>query len=750
MGKKTKVSGQAGAVGKNAHVHNNTFNQTVNAKKTKVKKQIKRKRNVAIDGDAKDSIIIIGKKNIVADKVTTIKKSKKTYTALHQLPPSSADFVGREKEMSELLYAVEKGGVTISSLHGMGGIGKTALALKLAEQLKPKYPDAQFYLDLKGASSEPLSSSNAMAHVIRSFHPKARLPEDENSLRGLYNSLLNGKKVFLLMDNAASAAQVKPLIPPDGSIMLVTSRNAFYLSKFFVKKLDTLELKDAKELLLKIAPRIGEYSEKIAELCDYLPLALEVAASALHEYINLTPDEYIELLSDATKRLNLVDASLSLSYELLSDKLKIFWRSLSVFPSTFDDRAVAALCGMEVKDAKFKLAKLISYSVIEWNETTRRYRLHDLVRLFADSHLGEQERLAVQKTHATYYKNLLAIVEELYLKGGASMISGLARFDLEWENIEAGQSWVYSLWEENKTAIELSRDYYFAGLHVLSLRLHPREQIRCLEVVLKATQLLEDKPGEGAALGNLGNAYTDLGEYRKAIQFHEQHLAIARETSDRQGEGTSLGNLGIAYKNLSEVRKAIEFYKQHLEIACEIGDRRGESRALGNLGNAYTDLGEYRKAIQFHEQHLAIAHEVGNRLGEGMALGNLGNAYSDLGDVRKAIEFFEQRLEIAREIGNRIGEGVVLGNLGVAYSVLGEAIKAIEFHKQCLAIAREIGDRRGEGMALWNSALEFYQLGDLVQAVTFAEITLAIFEQIEHPYTSMVCSYLEKWKSKAS
>src|SRR5439155_27369016 len=119
---------------------------------------------------------------------------------------------------------IEQGGATISGLQGLGGVGKTTLALKLAEQLTPHYPDAQFYLDLKGVSPQPLSAAEAMAHVIRAYHPTAKLPEAEAEVRGLYQSVLHGQCALLLMDNAASREQVEPLIPPAHCALLVTSR----------------------------------------------------------------------------------------------------------------------------------------------------------------------------------------------------------------------------------------------------------------------------------------------------------------------------------------------------------------------------------------------------------------------------------------------------------------------------------------------------------------------------------------------
>jgi tetratricopeptide (TPR) repeat protein len=576
-----------------------------------------------------------------------------TLSALHQLRPPPRDFVGREKEMQELLQALETGGIAISGLQGLGGVGKTALALKLAQHLKPKYPDAQFYLDLKGVSEHPLAPAEAMAHVIRGYHPTMQLPQDESSLQGLYYSLLEGKKVLLLMDNAAGREQVIPLIPPAGCIMLVTSRSHFTLSGFFVQRLGTIAAKDAEDLLLKITPRIGNCAGKIAELCGYLPLALEVAASTFHISASLTPEQYVKRFSDATRRMKILDevnASLSLSYKLLSDEMKKCWRMLSVFPTTFDAAAVAALWEMDVEEATDNIDRLISYSLVEWSEATRRYRLHDLARLVAGACMDESESLAAGKTQAIYFYNLLAQADDFYDQGAAQVLTGLSLFDKERENIEAGQRWAASLTGEDDTATELSMNYYNDGWSVLNLRLHPREKLPWAEVSLKAARLLKHKGSEGVALNNLGLAYAGLGEYRKAIEFYEQRIVIAREISNRGGEGRALGCLGIAYKNLGEYRKAIEFYQQHLDISREIGDRYGEGQALGNLGTAYHALGETRKAIEFYEQDLNIAREIGDRIGEGIVLWNSALAYRKLGDRALAISLAEKALEIFEQI----------------------------------------------------------------------------------------------------
>ena len=217
----------------------------------------------------------------------------------------------------------------------------------LAERLKPRYPDAQFYLDLKGADKQPLSVTAALTHVIRAYHPTAKLPDSEAELRGLYMSVLEGQRALLLMDNAADKAQVEPLIPPSSCFLLVTSRQHFPLPGLFAKDLNTLPPNDARDLLLKIAPRIDDQADTLAKLCGYLPLALRLAGSALAERRTLTPADYVKRLEDAQTRLELVEASLSLSYELLSEELQRAWCALAVFPDTFDLAAAAAVWDVE-------------------------------------------------------------------------------------------------------------------------------------------------------------------------------------------------------------------------------------------------------------------------------------------------------------------------------------------------------------------------------------------------------------------
>lgn len=581
----------------------------------------------------------------------TISASAPIINALHGLPAPPADFIGRAAELTELLEAVKTGGVTISGLQGMGGIGKTALALKLADKLKVDYPDAQFYVDLKGVT-QPLGPKEAMAHVIRAWNPLQQLPEKEEDVAALFRSVLDGKRALLLMDNARDADQLRPLIPPTSCLLLVTSRQRFALPGLVEKDLSKLSATDGCALLAKITPRLGrekkDVLENLADLCGYLPLALEKVASALKIKKNISASDYAYRLADARNRLQLTetDAALHQSYDLLSQKLQKKFCLLSVFPDTFDLSGAGGIWQVNSDEAVDLLAELFAYSLVEYHDITQRYLLHDLVRLFADQRLSSEERMTARKSHAVHYLEVLHSADKLFMKGGESLINGLALFDLEWGNIQAGQAWVVKHAADDDHTTELCWRYADAGAYCLPLRQHPYERIQWLDPALRAARKLGRIDWESAALGNLGVAYKGLGEYRRSVECEEQALQIARKIGDGQMEANALGNLGNACFYLGELERATECYEQGLQIAHKNNDRKGEAYSLGNLGNMYMHLGEHRRAIEHYERVQQIARAMGDRPSEAKALFNIGLALHNLGSRDDAIAFAKSALKI--------------------------------------------------------------------------------------------------------
>ena len=516
---------------------------------------------------------------------------------VHHLPPSPRDFTGRDEELQDLLAGFGRG-ATITGLRGMGGVGKTALAYVLAERLVDRYPDGQILVELRGTSPEPMTAGEAMARVIRAYHPEFKPPVSEAELAGVYHSLLHDLCVLLLLDNAASREQVEPLLPPSGCAAIVTSRKRFALPGLKAKDLDVLPLEDAKKLLLDIADRIGSQAGELARLCGCLPIALRNAAYVLADRKDLGVAEYLKRLQEARNRVELVEASFGLSYDLLSPELQRLWSMLSVFPASFDREGAAAVWALDPDSAAVSLSDLVKWSLVEYDPAIGRYRLHDLARDFADSRLQTGEKAAAEERRAEHYMRVLSASNKQYKQGGENLLAGLVLFDREWANIQAGWAWAERNMQDKPAAASLCSSYPHAGAYVLNLRLHPQEQIRWLETAVDASKRIQDRGAEGTHFGNMGLAYAERGETGKAIVYYQQALNITREIGNRQEEGAILGNLGRAYANLGEPHKAIEHYDQALTIFIEIGDRRDEGTTLGNLGIAYAALGKTHNAIE--------------------------------------------------------------------------------------------------------------------------------------------------------
>jgi len=214
--------------------------------------------------------------------------------ALHQLPAPPIDFTGRTRKIKELDNALAEGkGNMLTGLRGLGGVGKTALALMWAERIKDLYPDAQLFITLGGSTAQPMRPEDVLARAIRAFEPEAKLPEGLEELGSKYRTLLSGKKVLVFLDDARDDAQVRPLIPPPGSLVLVTSRRRFTLPGMHTCELEALPMKEAVTLLRAIAGkrRLVGRGKLLAKLCGYLPLALRAAASLLQQRPSLSAEK---------------------------------------------------------------------------------------------------------------------------------------------------------------------------------------------------------------------------------------------------------------------------------------------------------------------------------------------------------------------------------------------------------------------------------------------------------------------------
>ncbi len=655
--------------------------------------------------------------------------SRNPAPTLHRLPPRPSGFVGREADLLQLRTLNPESGAMLTGLRGMGGIGKTALALVLAHEWAPRFPDAQLFLDGRGTHAHPPSAGDLLAQVIQTFHPTAKLPDDESQLKSIYHDLLGKQRVLILLDNARDAAQVTPLIPPTGCALIVTSRHSFMLGKTAPYNVGKLPDAEAALLLREFYPVLGDVdAAALVKLCAGLPLALRLAGAhlaldAVERGGKANVAAYLRDLSSG--RLATLDAdapdagevtiseTLRLSEAQLSEDERTAWRQLGVFTASFDTRAAAAIVAFfsekgrpfsekKATEIETMLNHFVRRSLLN-REGEERFQLHDLAGEYALSQLDEEALAELHLAHAQHYTDVGDEAEAQYITGDS--VGGLDLFDREREQMEAAYVWLAD--REDEAAARQLIKLVDAVAHTCDLRFQVSQRIVWLESQLRAARTLQDRHAEGNSLGNLGNMLCRLGDARLAIVYYEQALEIACQIDDRRGEGNSYGGLGTAYAHLGNLSDSIEHHQQCLLIQVEIRDRRGEGRTLGNLGNAYLRLGDADRAMEYYQKRLAVARETEDRHGEVFALGHLGNAHLARHSPHLANEYYDKQF----------------------------------------VIAREIGDRHGEGASMWNSAGAYELLRNRAEAITRASSALAIFEAIESPHAEKVRAQVAEWRS---
>lgn len=620
--------------------------------------------------------------------------------ALHQLPVDLRDFTGRA-EYVDLLES-ESAHLGVAVIVGMGGVGKSSLANHVAHRIQSRFPDAQVYLDLRGSTTSPLSTRDAIESILRAFDPTQVLPRDPAELIAYYRSVLYGKRVLILLDDANTVDQVQPLIVGEGNCaVIITSRHSIVLPGVQLIRLDVLTLEESRNLLTSICPRLARTSAEqrtstvdvIAELCGCLPLALRLVGSTLQERIDLAVDDYIVRLRDTRSRLELIDASLSLSFEVLDSEVQRVWCKLSVFPGTFDRAATAAIWQVDMDRAQSVLSSLTALSLIEWDAIATRYHLHDLARVFADAQLAFTDRAETQRHFAQHYEDVLDNANAMYSKGDSSRQQGLSQFDQEWLNICFGQAWAAECSKQGDESImKLCVAYAISGSTLLRFRRGYLAQTKWCEIGLDCARQLGDRSSENVLLAGLANAYFSLGELNRALDYHGAALSVAHDIEDRDSEREALCGLGVAYLNLGSSELGFEKLVQAQKIAVAQSDRRSEATILWKLGLAYVHRGDIDRGTICYGEALQITKEVSDHHLEGHLLESLGAANAARGKTRSATKLFRQAIEAFEASDRRPCEGTALRSIANFYERTGKLQESKKYYEQAVSIFNERGD----------------------------------------------------------
>lgn len=653
-----------------------------------------------------------------------------------ELPHDVAGFTNREAELAELreLLAVGDGGpgpgLVISVIDGPAGVGKTAVAVHAAHQAASRFPDGQLYLDLRGFHPhEPaLPPEEALGHLLRAVQVDPhRIPGDLSGRAATYRSVLSGKRMLIILDNAATADQVRPLLPGSASCaVIVTSRNR--LSSLVVRDgarritLDKLAPDHALDVFARIAgprrlaaePAAGA---ELARLCGYLPLALRVAAERVAARPHLSLSELAGRLAVEHDRLDMlaadertaaVRAVLSWSYRALPPPAARLFRLLALHPGAgISGPAASALAATSTAGARRLLDDLAGAHLLE--ETgPDRYQFHDLVRLYAREVAAEVEAAADRDAAARrlldWYlhtaDSACAVLNprrpRVPLGPPESTVRPLAFADhdkaFRWceeecANVVAAVHLAAAI-GDHATAWQLP----MAMFDFFSLRKLWPDWIATNRIGLDSARHQADEFGEGAILTSLGIAYFDQRRFGDAIDCFCHALPIWRAIGFPQAEAVTLDPLGAAYRDTGQLSEALDCLNRALRIWRDVGDKWGEGITLHNLGDTYRDLGRLGEAISHLQQSHSVRSQIGDQWGLGWTLHDLGSAYADLRRYDDASDCYQQALAIRCQIGDRHGEARTLRRLGDIYRDVGRPEMASDVWKQAQAIFEDLGD----------------------------------------------------------
>ncbi|MFE9464248.1 BTAD domain-containing putative transcriptional regulator [Streptomyces virginiae] len=640
------------------------------------------------------------------------------------LPYDLPDFTGRARELSRLFdYArgACRGGERYSrivAVDGMGGMGKTTLAVHAAHQLAGRYPDGQLHVDLRGFTpgASPVSPAAALDGLLRTLGtPGDRIPEDLEGRTALWRAKLDGRRVLLLLDNAVDAPQIRPLLPASpGCLVLITSRGRLLdLDGVEWVSIGMMEPQDSTSLMTETlgTARVTaepEASDELAELCGHLPLALRIATARLRNRPRWTVRYLVERLRDETRRMDelssgerSVAATLRLSYLAMDEEYRTAFRILSLYPCAGTDvYSAAALLGTAVRDAEDALEFLLDVHLVQQPDIGL-YTFHDLVRTFAQSLRGPataQDDAAAVERLLGYYMTTSDAACEVLFPGREQRPTGIPSYPGErpsFRSADEAVSWF------------------------------DREQAGLLAAVALAERSGHDR--YAACLSrNVGFHLHTQGQLDEFWSVGHLAVAAARRLDDPAVLGISLANLGAACWKLGRFEEGLDVAREARDTAVRAGDRHTEAHSDSTTGLLMAMLGRYGEALPLLERSVAMARDLGNPRAEAETLSSLSTLYERWGRYPEAAAAARRAIGIGRELGYRSNVIAALTDLAFAQVGLAEYTDADATLKRARDLCDEARSPGDVALVLALSARVAHEREDGVAARAFAGRALVL------------------------
>ena len=684
-----------------------------------------------------------------------------------QLPADVRGFVNRADDLERLdllLSEEHANATTVCVIAGTAGVGKTSLAVHWAHRVAASFPDGQLYVNLRGYDpGPPVTAAEALERFLRALGaPADEIPTDVESRAAMYRSRLAGRRVLVVLDNAATTSQVRHLMPGvPGCLVLVTSRSR--LSGLVARDgavplpLRLLSEDDAVELLSTVTSRHRADDDlrdlrELAKLCARLPLALRIAAeraisrpwTAMGDLIADLRDEsglWDALTAEDDDESDAVRTVFAWSYRALPPDAGRLFRFLGLHPGPdFCTAAAAAIGGLRPATTRRLLDTLVGAHLLEQVDLDR-FQFHDLLRLYAldqarteepsEIYLEAVRRIVLWYLHSLRHAMAFLAPEAARLDFPGHPVEAVrhddyrsahAWFEREERNLRAAVGFVGDLGIHDLTWL-LAASLYPVYAH----RNQVDQWLATSEAGLNAARQLGDQKGEAVLLVSLGKAHAQAVHLAEAIRYQTAALEIHSRTGDLAGRITSTNAIGLVHLRAHDLRAALSRFDETARLAEDLDSPYWRGVATNNSANVHLELERFDEAYRLLVHALDIHRRLGQTANEGDTLRGLSHAYRGLGRPDVAREHIEQALALARGHSNVAWEAHWLVEHGHVLVALDDLPGALTSFQHAAVLHRRLGDRSREAWAHDGTGTVYRLMGRPDDAADFHRLAVTVF-----------------------
>jgi tetratricopeptide (TPR) repeat protein/DNA-binding SARP family transcriptional activator len=702
--------------------------------------------------------------------VTPARRHSSPLPHLPAMPEITDEFVGRLEELQELTNEVEPSSSQIRIIAGMGGVGKTALALKAASLLTDKYPDGVLYLNFHShvTGEVPIGAAEALRRLLELLSiPPTLNPRSLHELAALWQDELTSRRLVIILDDVPSSAAILPALPKTKNCLtLITTRNHLAtINNASELLLGMLPEADAIMLFTKIAGSEKANDPimvaKAVRLCECLPLAIKLTATRLRADGLSTVSDFIagveglrafpDGLGGASQQIM---STFELSYRGLSSEHQRFFRRLGMAPcADFTAYSAAIISDTAESEAEAAISALLNRHLIE-RGTMRRFRFHDLVRSYAafcaERDDSRQERRSTERSlldYLLYYADSADRLLYPHRRRHLAHAPGQLALHPKTNSAESAQAWLESEWRNIVKAAEYAAKHewkwHCAELaHILSEFLDIRgcwdEAIAVHSYALQACRDLADLPGIARASLDLSLASQRKGRHESALQRASEALSVYEAIRDKRGRALAFDRMGMIQFFSGHFRQALAYDQEAKILYHEAEDQAGEAEAIFHAGASCLNLGRFEESMDYFRNALILFKRAGNERGRAKAINSIAEIKLHQGYHREAIENYQEALAIHREVGSRQEHATVEENIGRVYLYKGNPDDALNEFRSALATFRDSRDLPHQACALCDIGDAYLSMERYGESLIHYQNAAAIAGQVGAHYVKVI------------